>query len=106
VLEVVSTPSSAPVAVSGVAITVINASVKTDMGSPVTLVKRVRAVVPTPPSRGPKQPHSRRSDPHARDPIIIVVIRVPAPVTGGPDIPRNRAGRLLIHRQRRRSPTD
>ena len=54
VLEVVSLPSTAPVAVSGVAITVINASVKTDMGSPVTLVKRVRAVVPAPPSRCPK----------------------------------------------------
>ena len=74
VLEVVSTPSSAPVAVSGVAITVINASVKTDMRSPVTLVKGVSAVVPAPPRRCPKQTHSGRWHPHARDPVIIVVV--------------------------------
>src|SRR5438552_13690749 len=57
VLEGVSTPSSAPVPVSGVTITVINASVKTDTRSPVTLVKYVSAVVPTPPWRCPKQTH-------------------------------------------------
>src|SRR4029077_3278206 len=57
VLEGVSTPSSAPVAVSGVAITIINASIKTDSWSPVTLVKHVCAVAPAPPGRGPKQTH-------------------------------------------------
>ena len=98
VLEVVSLPSTAPVAVSGVAITVINASVKTDMGSPVTLVKCISAVVPTPPSRCPKQTHSRRSNPHARYPVIIVVIGVPAPITWSPNITCDRTGRLLIYR--------
>src|SRR4029077_13950872 len=105
VLEVVSTPSTTPVAVSGVAIPVINAAVKTDMRSPVTLVKGISAVVPAPPSRGPKQTDSRRRNPDARDPIIIVVIGVPAPITWSPHITCDRTGRLLIYRQRRRSPT-
>lgn len=100
VLEVVATPSSAPVAVSGVAITVINASVKTDMRSPVTLVKCVSAVVPTPPRRCPKQTHSGRWHPHTRDPVIIVVV---PPVARSPDISCNRADWLLIYRQLRRS---
>ena len=106
VLEVVSTPSSAPVAVSGVAITVINASIKADMRSPVTLVKRVCAVVPAPPSRCPKQTDLRWSDPDARDPVIIVVIGIPAPVAWSPDVTCNRARWLLIYRQRRRSKID
>src|SRR4029077_8543969 len=105
VLEVVSTPASAPVAVSGVAETVIDASIKTDGRSPVTLVKSVNAVIPAPPRRCPKQTHSRRRHPHARDPIIIVVIGVPAPITWSPDVTCDRTGRLLIYRQRRRSPT-
>src|SRR4029077_3947224 len=49
VLEVVSTPSTAPVAVYGLAITVINAAVKTDCRSPITLIKRIRTASPTPP---------------------------------------------------------
>ena len=106
VLEGVATPSAAPVTVSGVAITVINASVKTDRRSPVTLVKRVSTVSPTPPSRGPKQTDPWRRDPHAWDPIIIVVIVVPAPITRSPDMSCDRTGRLHDYRQRRRSPTD
>src|ERR1043165_6257352 len=57
VLEVVSLPSSAPVAVAVVAVAVVNAPVKTDSWSPVTLVKRVYTVVPAPPGRCPKYTH-------------------------------------------------
>src|SRR5262249_9685471 len=105
VLECVSTPSSAPVTVSGVAKTVINAAVKTNCRSPVALVKHESAASPTPPSRGPKQTYPRRRDPHAWDPIIVVIIVVPTPVTRSPDIARDRTGRLHDYRQRRRSPT-
>src|SRR5262249_47053071 len=55
VLEGVSAPASAPVAVSGVAKTVINASIETDSWSPVTLIKHVCAVAPAPPRRCPKK---------------------------------------------------
>src|SRR5207244_13184565 len=74
VLEAVSTPSAAPVAVSGVAITVINASIKTDPRSPITLVKHVSAVVPAPPCWSPKQTDGWRTNPHARHPITISAI--------------------------------
>src|SRR4029077_10992640 len=106
VLEVVSTPSAAPVAISGVAITVINASIKTDSRSPVTSVKHVSAVVPAPPWRSPKYAHCRRCNPGARNPIIIPGIITIIPVTRSPDITCDRAGRLLIYRQNRRSEID
>ena len=94
VLEGVSTPSSAPVPVSGVAITVINASVKTDRRSPVTLVKRVRAVVsnPTipgskadrPSAEGPRRlgPNNNRSNsrPSPSNPESRYVLRPDRPV--------------------------
>src|SRR4029077_7154597 len=106
VLEGVSLPSSAPVAVSGVAITIVDAAVKPDSRPPVTLIKRVRPVVPAPPRRGPKQTYCRRCNPGARHPIIIPDIITITPVTGSPDITGNRAGRLLIYRQNRRSKID
>src|SRR5204863_6778180 len=57
VLEGVSAPSSAPMAVSGIAVTVVDASIKTYGWSPIALVKCVCAVVPAPPRRRPKQTH-------------------------------------------------
>src|SRR6188472_1084137 len=99
VREVVSIPSPAPIAISGVAITVVNAAVKTDMRAPVTLIKDVRTVVPAPPRRGPKHTDGWGLNPHARHPIIIAVI---SPVAGSPDVALGRSGRLLYYGQRRR----
>src|SRR4029077_12714641 len=101
VLEVVSTPSSAPVPISGIAVSVIDASIEPDGWPPVTLIKRIRTASPAPPSRCPKKPDSGRRDPHARYPVIVVVIGVPAPITWSPNITCARTGRLLIYRQRR-----
>src|SRR4029077_13369772 len=92
-------PARAP----GQAKTKVDPAVKTDSRPPVTLIKRVRAVVPAPPRRGPKQTYCRRCNPGARHPIIIPDIITITPVTGSPDITGNRAGRLLIYRQNRRS---
>src|SRR5262249_43720678 len=83
VLEGVSLPSSPPVDISGVAITIINASVKTDGRSPVALVKRISPVGPTPPWRSPKQTHCWRGDPDAWYPIIVPV--TPGPVSRSPN---------------------
>ena len=100
VREPVSIPASAPIAISGVAVTVVNAAVKTDMRSPVTLVKDVRTVVPAPPRRGPKHTDGRGLNPHAGHPIIIAVI---PPISRSPNVALGRSGRLLYHRERWRS---
>src|SRR5947207_15011879 len=103
VTEIVSNPAPAPVTVAGVAIAVINSSVKTDMRSPVTLVKYVSTIVPAPPCRCPKQTDTWRSNPGAWHPIIIVLI---APVAGSPNIAFDRTRRLLHDRQNGRSKID
>src|SRR4029078_8971622 len=103
VREVVSVPSSAPIAISGVAVTVVNAAVKTDVRAPVTLVKNVPTVVPAPPRRGPKHTDRWGLNPHTRHPIIIAVI---PPVSGSPDVTLGRSGRLLYYGGGRRSTVD
>src|SRR6266478_4286370 len=65
VTERVSFPVAAPVAVSGVAIAVVNAAVKTDSRTPVALIKSINTVAPSPPRRGPKQTYCRRGNPGA-----------------------------------------
>src|SRR4030095_14881686 len=92
VAEAVSFPTAAPVAVSRVAIAVVDPSVKSDSRPPVALIKGVNAVVPAPPGRGPKQTHCRGSDPNAWDPVITTA--TPAPVPGSPNIACDRTGRL------------
>src|SRR4029077_1591665 len=81
-------------------------AVKAYSAPPVTRINRLGAVVPAPPRRGPKQTYCRRCNPGARHPIIIPDIITITPVTGSPDITGNRAGRLLIYRQNRRSKID
>src|SRR5437667_401323 len=104
VTEGVSFPAAAPVTVSEVAIAVVNAAVKTDSRTPVTLVKHVNAVVPAPPGRRPKQTYCGRRDPDSGYPVIVCT--APGPVTGGPDIAFHWRRRLFYYRQNRRSKID
>ena len=104
VMENVSFPAAAPVAISPIAVTVINATVKTDSRPPVTCVKSVNAVVPTPPRGGPQQADARWSNPDARHTIITT--SGSTPVSGSPDVAWRRSQRLLVYRQNRWSDVD
>src|SRR5438105_2954476 len=96
VTESVSFPAAAPVAIAPIAMAVVNAAVKTDGRTPVAVIKHVRAVVPAPPGRSPKDTDGWGSNPRARDQIIILVI---APVTGRPNVAFDGTRRLLHYRQ-------
>src|SRR4029077_8442114 len=98
--EPVPRPVAAPVAVSPVAVTIINSAIKTDRRSPVAFIEHVSAIIPAPPRRSPKHTDGWRSDPGARNQIIIAA--APAPVTRSPDVALHRTRRLLVHRQNRR----
>src|SRR5204863_9065987 len=83
VTETVSFPAAAPVTVAEIAVAVVNPAVKSNSRAPIPFVKDVVVIMPSPPRRGPKHTDSWRSNPIARDPIIIVL---PTPVTGSPNI--------------------
>ena len=104
VAEGVSFPTAAPVAISPIAVTVVDSAVKADSRAPVALIKRVNAIIPAPPRRSPEQTHCWRSDPNAWDQIIIAV--APRPVFGSPNVAFNRTRWLLDYRQNRRSNID
>src|ERR1700730_8444597 len=35
----------------------------------------------------PQETNFRRQDPSSRDPIVVFVVRIPGPITWGPDVP-------------------
>lgn len=101
VIEVASAPLATVEADSGVAETVVNAAIETDVRAPVAAMENVEAIVPAPPRRGPE--HRDRSDhPCARNPVVAIVI-VPGPIAWRPKIAGSGTNRLRINRKSRRA---
>jgi len=84
VKEAVALPISAIKTIAGVAKAVIDAAVKSDVRSPVSIVPSVEAIVPTPVSGSPKLPDGSEH-PRARHPVVAIVV-IPCPVARRPDV--------------------
>src|SRR5207244_5712862 len=84
-------------ALAAVAIAVIDPAVEPDSRAPVAVVEEVIAAVVAPVSGGPQESDARRSDPDARDPVIIGIV---GPVARGPNIAFGWGVGLLIYRYR------
>jgi len=104
VAEVAAFPESAVIPIAGIAVAVIDAAVEPDVGAPIAAVPDVEARIPAPPARRPQQARLGRHHPRARHPVILVA--VPRPVAGLPDVVRVRRDRLVIDQQRRRRDVD
>jgi len=104
VVKAVVVPAAAFVTAAEIAIAVIYAPVKTNPWAPITLVENKDSSAPTPIGRRPEKTRFRSQHPGARDPKIIIPI--PGPITGSPDIALLRADGLLIYGQRRRGIAD
>ncbi len=97
-------PVPALVAFSAVAVAVIHATVEADFGPPVSIVKSVRAIVPAPVARRPKQASLRSFDPCAGHPVVAFI--AVGPVARRPNIALTGRDRLRVDRQRGRSDGD
>jgi len=84
VKEAVALPISAIKTIAGVAKAVIDATVKSDVRSPVSIVPTVEAIVPTPVSGSPKLSDGSEH-PRARHPVVAIVV-IPCPVARRPDV--------------------
>src|ERR1700730_4846413 len=93
-------PAPAFIPVAEVAETVIDAAIETNHRPPIAFVKVVSPAAPGPIGRRPQVSRPRRGHPRPRHPVIIVPI--PRPVTGRPDVAFGWTDRLLVHRQFRR----
>ena len=100
VIEISPAPFAPDESHAGVAESVIDSAIKSDVRTPVSRVPAVVSVAPSPVAGGPKHADWRHH-PRARHPVIAVVI-VPGPVARRPVISRAGADGLRINRQRGR----
>ena len=84
VVEVVSVPVAAVVAVAGVAEAVVDASVEADVEAPVAAAPSPAVVIPAPVTGSPEGSIVGRGAPCAGDPVVAG--RAPVPVAGSPDV--------------------
>jgi hypothetical protein len=101
VLELSVVPAAAVIAVTAVAVAIVDPAIEAYVRTPVTLIESVSAVAPAPIAWSPEEPGSRSHYPRTWYPIIIAF--AVSPVSRGPDVTLGGTRRLLIHRQRRRA---
>ncbi len=94
-------PASTLVTDAAITVAVIDATVETDMRSPISGIPSIIAVVPAPIAGRPKQPHGGWLNPGAWNPKISV--RTISPIAGCPDVAGRRNFRLLVNWKLRRS---
>jgi len=99
VAEFITPPSTAVETVTGIAVSVVHAAVKADLGAPVSGVPEVAVTTPAPVAWGPEQTDGGGHDPGSGHPVVIAVVGVPCPVAGGPYIVGTRTDRLLVDGQ-------
>ena len=103
--EIAAVPIAALVAGAGIAEAIRHAPIEADLWAPITFVKGVDAVVPTPIAGRPQQPPLRRQYPRPRHPVIAGGV-IPGPIAGRPHIAGRRYRRLIVDRQWRRRDID
>jgi len=101
VVEVVALPTAPGVAVSVVAVAVVDTAVEADRWPPVAAVPPIHAIVEAPISGRPIEPDRGRLHPRSGHPIVAVN-RIPRPIAGLPNRVRSGRHRLRVIRNRRR----
>ena len=101
VIKMIVFPPAAFVAVTTVAETVIDPAIISNVRPPITFMEEKCVPAPAPVSGGPKETDFRRFDPSAWYPVIVVP--VPGPITGRPDVAVPGTDGLLINRERGRA---
>jgi hypothetical protein len=98
------TPIPSRVADPQIAEPVVDATVESDLRTPVAFIPHIHAIAPAPIARSPQSSDERRQYPCARHPIITVVAI--CPVAWRPDISFARTDGLRVDGQQRRSDGD
>src|SRR5215469_5670639 len=97
VVEVATTPFAAMIAGAWVSKAVVDAAVKADSWSPASWVPVVQSYGEAPVARRPQHAYLRRKHPRARNPVIVVGVWTPCPISGYPDVARRRTRWLNVY---------
>src|SRR5580704_14888908 len=106
VVKVVTIPAAAFITVAEIAESIIDAAIPADVRAPITFMEEIAAIAPSPVAGCPEEANFRSFDPGSGNPVIIISIGIPSPVSGGPDIAVTRTDGLFINGNGRRSETD
>ena len=101
VIKMIVFPAATFIAVTTVSEPVIDPAIISNVRAPITFMEKERTVAPTPVSGGPKEADLGGFDPCAGYPVIVVT--VPGPITGRPDVAIPGTDGLLINRERGRA---
>jgi hypothetical protein len=96
VIEVISIPITAIIAITGIAEAVVDTAIEADVQAPISASEAPAVVVPAPIAWGPESTVVRRSAPCPGDPVITG--GSPAPVARRPDVVGCGSLGLLIFR--------
>src|SRR5579862_722212 len=99
--EVTAFPSASHKTLTKIAKAIINTAVEAHLRPPPAGVKKVSTVLPTPPRRSPQITNFGSLNPCSWHPVVVVIVVIPGPISGHPDVTVARTHRLLIHRKRR-----
>ena len=94
--EVPSVPTPALVTVTEVPVAIVDSSVETNGCAPVAFIEGESAATPAPVSGSPKETDVGRHHPGARYPVVVAV---PSPIAGRPDVAVAGTGGLLVSGQ-------
>ena len=101
VIKMIVFPPTAFVAVTTVAEPVIDAAIISNVRAPITFMEEECIAAPSPVSGGPKEADFGSFDPSAGHPVVVVT--VPSPITGRPDVAVPGTDGLLIDGERGRA---
>jgi hypothetical protein len=89
-------PVAAVVTTAAVSIPVVHAAIKAHMRAPISLMPEERSAGEAPIARRPQIIGLRRFHPGTWDPVVVLDVVAPGPITGRPNITVIRHRRLLI----------
>jgi len=96
VIKVVVIPSAAFIPVAEIAESITDAAVPSNVRAPIPFMEEEGTALPAPVAGRPEEADFGGFDPGPRNPVIVLVLGIPSPITRGPDVTVAWANRLLI----------
>ena len=86
VIKAVVIPSAAFIPVAEIAESITDAAVPPNVRSPIPFMEEKGTALPAPVAGRPEEADLRSFDPGSRNPVIVLIVGIPSPITRGPDV--------------------
>lgn len=96
VIKVIVIPAAAFIAVAEIAKSITDSAIPPNVRAPVSFMEEKGTVLPAPVAGRPEEADFGSFDPGPRNPVIVLVIAIPSPISGSPDVTVAWTRRLFI----------